>query len=136
GPPTRARHLALASVVRTSETRNVVFGSIVRQRSRRKRCNYLGTIANLQHLIGRHLADLAAMQFPLLENSLDIALAARARYDEHAFLGFGEHDFVGGHELGASWHERDIDAHADAALGGNLTRRAGQSSGAEVLERF
>src|SRR5439155_11123208 len=73
---------------------------------------------------------------PLLENSLDIALAARARYDEHSLLLFAGHHFVGRHELGASWHERHIDAHADTALGGYLTRCAGESSGPEVLQRF
>ena len=76
------------------------------------------------------------MQFPFLEDPLDIALAAGARDDEHSLLRLTEHHFVWSHGLRSARHERDVDPHADPAFCRDFADGARQSGGAEVLHRL
>ena len=84
----------------------------------------------------RRLADLHSVELPALEDAFDVALPAGAREDEHPLLRFAEHHLVRRHTLGAARDDVDIDAHAHAALGRHLARRAGEARGAEILDRL
>ena len=79
------------------------------------------------------VADLHGVQVPLLEDRLDLALAALLDHEQHALLRFGEHDLVGHHAGLALRHERHVDVHARAAARAHLAGRAGQAGGAHVL---
>ena len=66
------------------------------------------------------LADVDGMQVPFLENSFQLFLASLATNDEHAFLAFGQHEFVGRHAGLAHRDPVGVQYHARFALGRHL----------------
>src|SRR6266436_8968217 len=61
-------------------------------------------------------------------------LAAFFGDEEHALLGFAEHDFVGAHAGFALGNFGKIDFDAGAAAGGHFAGGAGEAGGAHVLD--
>ena len=55
------------------------------------------------------------MQVPLLEDPLDLGLAAALDDQEHPLLRLGQHDLVGRHTGLALRNERDVDLNANTA---------------------
>ena len=78
-------------------------------------------------------ADFGPRQIPLVENLLHFLFAALVHHDEHAFLGFGKHDFVAAHVGRALRHLVQLDLDAGARAGGGFARGARQAGGAHVL---
>lgn len=70
---------------------------------------------NAHHAIVFDDADFGVGEIPFLEDFADAGFLAFVDDDEHAFLGFGEENFVGGHARFAFGHEVEIDLDAGAA---------------------
>ena len=92
------------------------------------------TFANAHHAVIIHDADVGVGEVPFFKDGADFVFLAFFDDDEHAFLRFGEQDFVGGHAGFAFWHEVDIDFNASAATAGGFAGRAGEACGAHVLD--
>ena len=92
------------------------------------------TFANAHHAVIIHDADMGVGEIPFFKDGADFVFLAFFDDDEHAFLGFGEQDFVGGHAGFAFRHEVDVDFNACAATAGGFAGRAGEAGGAHVLD--
>ena len=93
----------------------------------------LPPILDAQQAVVGDVADVRRVQIPLLEDALDLGLAALLDDEQHALLRFGEHDLVGRHAGLALRHVLDVDLDAAAAARAHLGRRTGQPGRAHVL---
>ena len=90
--------------------------------------------ANAHHAVVIDHTDMGVGEIPFFKDGADFVFLTFFDDDEHAFLGLGEQDFVGGHAGLAFRHEVDIDFHACAATAGGFAGRAGEAGGAHVLD--
>ena len=90
--------------------------------------------ADAHHAVVVDHADVGVGEIPFFKDGADFVFLAFFDDDEHAFLGLGEQDFVGGHAGLAFRHEVDIDFNACAATAGGFAGRAGEACGAHVLD--
>ena len=82
-----------------------------------------------------NLADDDGIEAPLLEDGQDFVLAALLRHQQHALLGFAEHDFVRGHAGFALGNFGEIDLDAGAAAGSHFHGGTSEAGSAHVLNR-
>ncbi len=82
-----------------------------------------------------NLADHDGIEAPLLEDGEDFVLAALLRHQQHALLGFAEHDFVRRHAGLALGNFGEVDLDAGAAARGHFHCGTGEAGGAHVLNR-
>jgi len=92
------------------------------------------TFANAHHAVVVDHADMGVGEVPFFKDGADFVFLAFFDNDEHALLGLGEQDFVGGHAGLAFRHKVDIDFNACAATAGGFAGRAGEACGAHVLD--
>ena len=90
--------------------------------------------ADAHHSVVVDHAHMGVGEIPFFKDGADFVFLTFFNDDEHAFLGLGEQDFVGGHAGFAFWHEVDIDFNACAATAGGFAGRAGEAGGAHVLD--
>ena len=82
--------------------------------------------------VGHH-ADLGPRQIPLVENRLHLGFTPLVDHDEHALLGFGEHDLVAGHVRSPLRDLVQLDLDARSGAGSRLASGAGQTRRTHVL---
>src|SRR3981189_3626989 len=82
------------------------------------------------------LADDNGIQAPLLEDGQDFILAPLLGHQQHALLGFAEHDFVGRHAGLALRNFGKVDLDAGAAARSHFHGGTGEAGGAHVLNRY
>src|SRR6267143_995976 len=81
------------------------------------------------------LADDDGIEAPLLEDGEDFVLATFFGDQQHALLGFAEHDFVRGHAGFALGNFGEVDFDAGAAAGSHFHGGTSEAGGAHVLNR-
>ncbi len=93
-------------------------------------------VANLDphHAVVGDAADGDAVQVPFLEDRLDLLFLAAGGDQEHAFLGFAEHDLIRDHAALAFRDFLQINFHAAAAAAGRFAGGTGKPGGAHVLD--
>ena len=106
--------LHVAHVLRLGH-RTPIHGRFIGQRSIRNLCDNGAAIFDTQHAVVRHFADVDRVEIPLVENALDLGLAAALHDEQHALLRFRQHDLVGRHRGLALRDQRDVDLDAGAA---------------------
>ncbi len=111
----------------------VVDGRLVDEGAIRNLGHDLAVVLDAQDPVVHHVADVRRVQIPLLEDRFDLGFAPLLDDEEHAFLRFGEHDFVRRHAGLALRHAADVDLDAAAAARAHLGGRAGQPGRAHVL---
>ena len=92
-------------------------------------------VVDAGHAAFGNLADDDGIEAPLLEDRQDFMLAALFRHQQHALLGFAEHDFVGRHAGLALRNFGEFDLDARAAARGHFHSGAGEAGSAHVLNR-
>ena len=94
----------------------------------------LAVVLHAHNVVGGDNANLGAVEAPLGEDVDDLLLAAFLSDEQHALLGFGQHDLVGGHTGLALGDEVELDAHAEFAARSHFAGGAGEAGGAHVLD--
>ena len=90
--------------------------------------------AGPKQAVVRHVADLRGLQVPLGEHLGDRGLAALPGHDQHAFLRFGQQQFVCGHPVFAGRHAVQVEEDAGVSAVGHFDRGTRQSGRAHVLD--
>ncbi len=80
------------------------------------------------------MTDAHGVQIPLLEDLLDLVLAAPSHDEQHPLLRLGEHDLVGRHAGLALRNVSDVDFNPGVAASPHLAGRTGQPGGTHVLD--
>ena len=83
--------------------------------------------------VERYSPDFDRVQPPFPENPQNLLLPAFLSHQQHAFLGFAEHDLVWRHAGFALWDTVQFDFNADVPARSHLASRAGQTGSAHVL---
>src|SRR5208283_2985249 len=130
--PNVTRHLARNGRFPTGEW-TFVNWSIVGERLIRNLRDYLAVMEHAQFIVSRDLADFDGVESPLFEHPENFLFAALLRDQQHAFLGFTQHDFVRGHAGFPLWDAIEFDLDTHAAAPAHLAGRAGKSGSAHVL---
>ena len=91
---------------------------------------------DLEAPVAGDLAEDAGLDIPLLGHREE-GVELLGRHDRHhALLALAHEDLFGRERGVAQQHLLEVDAHAAAAVGGELARRARDAGGAEVLDRL
>ena len=86
-------------------------------------------------VLGDCFADDGEIKVPFVEHGFGFGLKLGAQNHQHAFLGFGQHHFVGGHVEFAGWHFFKVQTHTKVALVAHFNRGTGQARGTHILDR-
>ena len=114
--------------------RSLVHRRLVGQGPDRHLGHHLAPHAGAEHAVGRDAPDRDGVQLPLLEDPLDLGLAAALDDEQHPLLGLRQEDLVGRHPRLALGHSVEVHVGAGPRPRGHLGEGAGQAGRAHVLD--
>src|SRR5580700_11380304 len=114
--------------------RAIVDGAFFGERVRGNLGDDIAVIFHDEEAAGGDFTDYRGIEAPLFEDAENFVLAAFFGDEEHALLGFAEHDFVGAHAGFALGNSGEIDFNAGAAAGGHFAGGAGEAGSPHVLD--